>query len=206
MSFMDSILAFFGITRSTTVRGSDALKRADETTLNAYRLLGRLLLESSARKSLVWLDLLPNAKEAQRVLWVGSHKSGSVIVSSRKFTHEISSFFSLVEQDRVFRRAIIALPEALATLTERLLLPQRHVWHVCMMAFMLERNEQLDNNVGEVRMWGSDVFRSHLTISRENIGTSIAKWGNEFFRDFPIKHHDGRIEIWQPYKGGREGS
>jgi hypothetical protein len=174
--------------RPSTTSQRPSLNSADKRIIRQTDVLRTMLTRSMAGQSVEWLDTLPKANEGQRQIWIGSTESGPAIVASRDFGHEISPFVELVQQDQIFRRALIALPEALFALRERLSLSERHLWHTCMWAFMSERSKQLDNGVASVCLWGSDVFRSHLTIdTKVGIVNSLKAWGEEFFRDFPVK-------------------
>ena len=101
----------------------------------------------------------------------------------------ISKFFELMRNDGCFRRAIIALPDALEKLRLLLQLPDRHMWHTCMLALMVERADQREKQKDAVFLYVSDVFEQYSKIEDhlDDVHSYIREWWDECVKDFPPK-------------------
>jgi hypothetical protein len=121
--------------------------------------------------------------------WVGSSDSGNYIVKSRKVSGNINDVVKLMHNDAIFRRAIIALPDALEQLKCLLGLLDRHMWHTCMLAFILERGNQRKKQEDKVILYVSDIFEHYSKIEEhmDDIQSYITVWSKEFLQDFPSK-------------------
>lgn len=119
--------------------------------------------------------------------WVGSSDSGVSIVDSRRVTGDINKIVDLMRNDGVFRRAVIALPDALEQLRWLLGLPDRHMWHTCMLAIVCERDDQRQESDNMVSLHVSDTFEQYSRIEEHlnDVHSYISAWSKEFIEDFP---------------------
>ena len=129
------------------------------------------------------------AKRNEVQSWVGSTESGSAIVVSRGVSGNISELFNLMKNDEVFRRAVIALSDALEQFGRLLKLPDRHMWHTCMLALMFERANQRKTLDVVVFLYVSDIFYQHSKIEEHlnDVHSYLSAWFEEFDQDFGPK-------------------
>lgn len=136
-------------------------------------------------KEIEWLDLQSNAGTGGSMRWIGSEKSGEDIVIEKGLSGEVNEFLKAVKSDRVFRRAIIAKPEALETLQRVLCLPESDLRHSCMLALAFERGEQRPKGKAKLQLWGNDVFRYHTGLDkRSDLQAMLEEWRTQFYVNY----------------------
>ncbi len=121
--------------------------------------------------------------------WVGSSDSGISIVNAQRVQRDITWIIDLMAHDKVFRRAVIALPDSLDQLRRALNLPDRQMWHMCMLAFLYERANQRKKPSDKVSLFVGDTFERYSKLEEhlDDIQSYLCAWGKEFFKDFPPK-------------------
>ena len=138
--------------------------------------------------SIEWLDIKNPYDNVVRRRWVGSHLSGKQIFRERHISGNIRQLFSLLTTDTTFRRAIIALPEVLWCFVRELGFSDRHMLHLCMLAFISERAHQLGQKCDSIQMWGSNEFRSYIKWDEiDELQDYIETWFKEFDAEFGPK-------------------
>jgi hypothetical protein len=161
----------------------------DSLTVGRYYegLSNRIIdaIQDRRKKNIVWLDLLREAGKNDRTSWIGSSQEGASVVASRRPSLQITEFTSLLSADQPFRRALIALPDALRAMIERFNLQDGDIRHTCMLALTYERKAQLQDGVQKFAVWGSDMFRDCLKLDPDrDLQENISAWQKEFLRDY----------------------